>query len=65
MLSNAIVLTNASFQADTEQFLGFDREFHGQMAKDLFAIPVDDEIDGVFSRKPALSAIEELIFADS
>jgi hypothetical protein len=64
MLSNAIVLTNASFQADTKQFLGFDCEFHGQMSKDFFAIPVDDQIDGVFRRKPALSTIEELIFAD-
>src|SRR6185295_8009372 len=57
-------LANASLQAHTEQFLGLDRELHRQLAEDLLAEAVDDEVHGVLGREPPLAAVEDLVLAD-
>src|SRR5690348_11961093 len=56
--------SDASFEADAEQLLRFDRELHRQLAEDALAEAVDDHRDGVLSFQPALTKIKELVFAD-
>src|ERR1022692_1205422 len=63
--SNDIVsLSDASFETDSKQLLGFHGELHGQLAEDLFAEAVHDHGDRVFGGNAALPAIENLVFAD-
>src|SRR5262245_15555116 len=57
-------LANAPLQADAEQLLGLDRELHRQLAEDLLAEAVDDQVDGVLRREAALLQIEDLVLAD-
>src|SRR5579871_1505102 len=63
--SNGILnLTDASFQTDSQQLLGFHCEFHGQLAKNFFAEAVHDHGNRVFRGDAALPAIEDLVLAD-
>src|SRR5208282_3824003 len=48
--------TDASFEADTQQFLGLDRKFHRQVLEYLLAVAVDNHINGVLRRNAALIA---------
>ncbi len=57
-------LTDATFKADTEQFLSFDCELHWELAEDLLAKTVDDHVDGILCGYAALVTIEDLIFPD-
>src|SRR6266851_2603330 len=49
------LLTNASFETDSEQFLGFHGELHGQFAEDFLAEAVDDHRHRVFAGNAALA----------
>src|SRR5690606_40615232 len=53
-------LADGAFEGDFEQLLGFDREFHGQLAEDLLAEAVDDHRDRVLLADAAAAAIEHL-----
>ena len=44
--------------------MSFDGELHRQFVHDLFGIAIDDEAYGVFDAYTALTAVEELVFAD-
>ena len=57
-------ISDAAFQADAQQLLCFDGEFHGQLAEDALAEAVDDHGDGVFGLEPALAEVEHLVLAD-
>src|SRR6185437_12741394 len=59
-----VFLTDASFQTDSEQFLRFHGELHGELAEDLFAEAVYDHADGVLGRDAALAAVKDLVLAD-
>src|SRR5271165_3658703 len=54
-----------AFQADGEQILGLDREFHGQLLEYDLAEATDDHVDRVFCGYAALQAVEQLVLADS
>ena len=58
------LLTDRTFQADAQKFLGFDGEFHREVFKHFFAVAIDDHVDGVLRGDSALVAIEDLVFAD-
>src|SRR5512141_1441704 len=55
---------NGAFEADVEQFLGFDGKFHRQLAEHLLAEAVDDQRDRVFLGDAARPAIEQLVVGD-
>src|SRR6185295_20386545 len=57
-------LPDASFKRDTHELLGLHRELHRELLEDLLAEAVDDHVDGVLGREPALAAVEELVLAD-
>src|SRR5262245_51799676 len=57
-------LANASLQADAEELLRLDREFHRQLAEDFLAEAVHDHRHRVLGRDAALPAVEDLIVAD-
>src|SRR5688572_7188158 len=57
-------LSDASFEADSQQFLRLDGEFHRQFAEDLLAESINDHVDCVFSRDAALITIENLVLSD-
>src|SRR5207248_10542236 len=54
----------AAFEADREQLLRLDREFHRQLLQHLLAEAVDDERQRILVREAALPAIEHLVLAD-
>lgn len=60
----AIFLSNASFETDAEQLLGFHCELHWQLLEDLLAEAIDDQVHRIFGGKAALAAIKELVLAD-
>src|SRR5262245_65225045 len=62
MLSNG--LSNAALQRDAQQLLGFDGEFHRQLAEHFAAKPADNHVDCILRRQAALAAIEDLILAN-
>src|ERR1041385_8544809 len=57
-------LADAAFQADAQEFLGFDGEFHGQLAEDLLAKAVHDHVHGVLGGDAARVAVKDLVLAD-
>src|SRR6266536_3230256 len=63
-LISSIVLSYRPFQADTQQLLCFDGEFHRQLTEDVLAEAVHDHVHGVFGREAALPAVEDLILAN-
>src|SRR5690606_34456857 len=63
-LEHAGSLSDRTLEADLEELLGFDREFHGQLAEYLLAEAVDDHRDRVLLADAAAAAIEHLVFAD-
>ena len=62
--SGMYVLTNASFETDTEQLLRLDGELHREFLEDFLAEAVDDHRDRVFGGDAALPAVENLVLAD-
>lgn len=56
-------LSNAAFEADAEQFPRFHGELHRQDVVNFFAEAVDNHVDRVFGRQPALSEVVNLVFA--
>src|SRR5215467_6128050 len=44
-------LSDTALQAHAQKFLCFDRKFHGQLAKNLLAEPVDDHVNGILGRQ--------------
>src|ERR1035441_5397924 len=68
--SNDIVsLSDASFETDSKQLLGFHGELHGQLAEDMFAEAVHDHGDRVFGkhvfRELPMEFAEEDLFAEA
>ena len=59
-----IHLPNTALQANPQQLLRLDGEFHRQFGEDFLAEAVDDHGDGVFRGNPALVAVENLVLAD-
>ena len=57
-------LTDAAFEADADQFLRFDREFHRQCLQHFLAETVHDQRHGFFFADAALQAIKQLVIAD-
>src|SRR5262249_2567883 len=57
-------LTDAALEADAQQLLRLDREFHRQLFEHLLAKPADDEIHRLFRGQPSLAAVEDLVFAN-
>src|SRR5579883_2856952 len=55
---------DASFKRNRDKLLRLDREFHRQLLQNIANEAVDDERRRLFRRKPALHAIEELIFGN-
>ena len=62
--SSAQRLPYAPFQADSEQFLGFNGKFHWKMLKYFFSISIHDKADGAFGPDTPLVAIEKLVIRD-
>src|SRR5579863_6755118 len=63
--SNDMVnLSDTSFQADSQQLLGFHRELHWQLAKHFLTETVHDHRHRIFCGDAALPAVENLVFAD-
>src|SRR5215469_10530830 len=58
-----LVLTDASFQTDSEQLLRLHGEFHGQFAEYFLAEAVHDHRNGIFRGDAALPAVGGLVFA--
>src|SRR5215510_6383556 len=58
------ISTDAAFEADADELLGFDGEFHGELLQHFLAEAVDDQGHRVLGRQAALPAIEELVLAD-
>src|SRR5579885_2231103 len=56
-----IALANAALQADAEELLRLDGEFHRQVLEHLLAEAADDHVDGVLGRETALPAVEDLV----
>ena len=46
-------LPDAAFEADAEELLGFDGEFHGQFLEDFLAEAVHDHVHGVLGGEAA------------
>src|SRR5436190_8624425 len=65
LISSMVMSADTPFQTYAEQFLRLDREFHRQLLEDLLAESIHDHRDGVFGRKSALHAVEQLILADA
>src|SRR5687768_9678005 len=64
LISSICPLSNRTFEAHTQQFLGFHREFHRQLAEDFLAEAADDHVDRVLRLEAALPAVEDLVLAD-
>src|SRR5580658_143295 len=62
--SDMFKLSDAAFEADSEQLLSLHGELHGQFAEDFLAEAMHDHGDRVFGRDTALAAVENLVFAD-
>ena len=58
------ILSDAAFEADAQEFLRFDGEFHREFAEDFLAEAVDDHVDGVLRGDAALVAVKNLVLAD-
>src|SRR3989441_2089859 len=56
--------SHAALEAHAEEFLCFDREFHGEFAENFLAKPVHNHVDRVLGREAALVAVENLVLAD-
>src|SRR6266705_1124277 len=57
-------LSDAAFEADPQQALSLNREFHRQLLEDFLAEAVDDHRHRVFGRQAPLLRIEDLVLAD-
>src|SRR6476469_7072764 len=57
----AVRSADRAFEADFEQFLGFDRKFHRQLAEHLLAEAIDDQRYGIFLGDAARPAVEQLV----
>src|SRR5437763_14409235 len=57
-------LPDTALQAHAQQFLCFDRNFHGHLAKHLFAEPIDNHVNGILRCQSPLVAIKNLIFSN-
>ena len=57
-------LPDASFQADTQQFLGFDGELHGKFFEHFLGVAVDNQADSAFLVDAALLAVKQLVVGD-
>src|ERR1700730_12397198 len=57
-------LPNRTFEADRDQLLRLDREFHRQLLQHVLHKAVDDEADGFFLAQPALHAIEQHVLGN-
>src|ERR1019366_6001974 len=64
LISSSAMLSDASFETDSEQFLGFHGELHGQFAEDFLAESMDDHRHGILAGDTALAAVKNLVFAD-
>src|SRR6185437_4558654 len=56
--------SDAAFEADGEELLRLDREFHRQLLQHFLAEAVDDQRQRVLGAETALAAIEQLVIAD-
>jgi hypothetical protein len=57
-------LADGAFKANVKQILGFDGEFHRQLAKHLLTKTVNDHVHGIFRGNTPLPTVKELILAD-
>src|SRR5919109_5390085 len=57
-------LSNAALQADAQELLRLDGEFHRQVPEHFPAEAAHDQIHRILGRQPALPAIEDLVLAD-
>ncbi len=55
---------DAAFEADSQQFLGLDREFHRKLAEHFLAEAVHDHRHRILGGQTSLLAIEDLVFPD-
>src|SRR6476469_8407473 len=56
--------TDRAFEADRDQLLRLDREFHRQLLQHVAHEAVDDQRRRLFRRQAPLQAIEQLVFGD-
>jgi len=52
---------NTPFKGNRYELLCFYGKFHGEFLEHVTAEPIDEECHRIFFRKPALTAIKELI----
>src|SRR4029453_11435137 len=57
-------LAYRSLERHAQELLCFNREFHRELAEDLFAEATDDHVDRILERQAALAKIEDLILAN-
>src|SRR5574340_1022116 len=58
-------LTDAAFEAHTEELLRLDRELHRQLLEHFLAESADDHRHRVLGGEAALAAVEKLLLADA
>src|SRR5262249_11851536 len=58
------ILSDTPLEADTQQFLSLDSEFHWQLSEDFLAEPIDNHRNSVFRGNASLLAVKDLVFTD-
>src|SRR5215467_13038286 len=63
-LTCSISSPHTAFERHAQQLLRFNGKLHRQLTEHFLAEAADDQVDGVFGREPALTAVEDLVLAD-